>query len=99
MLSLVAYAISQQHTSRREICSMEEPIGFPFLAKVFGDTLIQNGHEHISLMPFLLLNLTFRWGLAGTEMNDRHASDKILFLGTRVVPLQNPLAEERIRFR
>ena len=36
---------------------MEKPDGFyPFLAKVFGDTLIQNGHEHISLMPFLLLN-------------------------------------------
>ena len=101
MLSLVVYAIVYFSIPfRREICSMEKPDGFyPFLAKVFGDTLIQNGHEHISLMPFLLLNLTFRWGLAGTEMNDRHASDKILFLGTRVVPLQNPLAEERIRFR
>ena len=68
MLSLVVYAISQQHTSRREICSMEEPIGFPFLAKVFGDTLIQNGHEHISLMPFLLLNRP--WEACGDEMTD-----------------------------
>lgn len=57
LLSLVVYAIFISIPFRREICSMEKPDGFyPFLAKVFGDTLIQNGHEHISLMPFLLLN-------------------------------------------
>ena len=48
---------------------MEKPDGFyPFLAKVFGDTLIQNGHEHISLMPFLLLNRP--WEACGDEMTD-----------------------------
>ena len=28
LLSLVVYAISQRHTLRREICSMEKPDGF-----------------------------------------------------------------------
>ena len=75
---------------------MEKPDGFyPFLAKVFGDTLIQNGHEHISLMPFLLLNPSVG-GLRNEMTNEK--SDRILLLRTRILPMQNHVVEEGIRF-
>ena len=46
--------------------------------------LCENGHEHISLMPFLLYN--FPWEACGDEMTDKK-SDKILLLGSRVFSL------------
>ena len=53
-LSLVVYAISNSIPFRREICSMEKPDGFTRFLKGDWRYLDNNGHEHISLMPFLL---------------------------------------------
>ena len=41
---------------RREICSMEKPDGFTRSFEGDWRYLCENGHEHISLMPFLLFN-------------------------------------------
>lgn len=57
--------------------------------------LMTHDIKHVSLMSFLLLNRP--WEACGDEMTNEK-SDKILLLGTRILPLQNHVVEEGVRF-
>ena len=85
MLSLVVYAIVlSAYRSGVRYVPWKKPDGFYTVPERPCRSQQLNGHEHISLMPFLLYN--FPWEACGDEMTDKK-SDKILLLGSRVFSL------------